>query len=154
MLPPKTETFRGNPILRDVDGNVVEKWCPRCEELLPVSNFRKVKRSNTRTAPYDAYCKPCTKIYKKEYATRDREKYRDLRRKWKYGMAEGSYSSMLDEQNRKCAICFEEKPLHVDHSHSTGEVRGLLCSSCNTALGKFRDSELILNNAIAYLRGN
>lgn len=40
---------------------------------------------------------------------------------------------------------------HVDHNHSTGAVRGILCSECNTGLGKFRDDPAMLQKAIDYL---
>ena len=42
----------------------------------------------------------------------------------------------------------------VDHNHSTGEVRGLLCARCNTAMGLFGDSLSLMENAINYLKGN
>jgi len=44
--------------------------------------------------------------------------------------------------------------LYVDHCHSSGKVRGLLCHHCNTALGKFQDSVEVLSSAIDYLRKN
>ena len=70
---------------------------------------------------------------------------------------------MLEKQGGVCAIC--QRPerkvvrgtiasLAVDHSHSTGEVRGLLCSSCNTALGLFGDDPARLSQAIAYIHGS
>lgn len=61
---------------------------------------------------------------------------------------------------KKCAICGKDIYLfgskksntaHVDHEHSTGKIRGLLCQECNTGLGKFRDNPLFLANAIKYL---
>lgn len=41
----------------------------------------------------------------------------------------------------------------MDHDHTTGKIRGLLCFGCNTGLGKFKDSIVILNKAINYLKG-
>ena len=62
---------------------------------------------------------------------------------------------MLGAQNGRCAICgrpeTEAGGLAVDHCHATGKVRGLLCTLCNTALGKFRDRTDILRAAIRYL---
>lgn len=82
----------------------------------------------------------------------------DLQRR--YGIGKADVARMAEEQGHKCAICGEPEKemrngivrhLAVDHRHSDGRVRGLLCSSCNTALGKFRDDPAILTSAIAYL---
>lgn len=64
------------------------------------------------------------------------------------------YEALLNKQKGACAICreaFASKP-QIDHDHSTGAVRGLLCTKCNTALGKFKDSRAVLSNAIEYLK--
>ena len=64
---------------------------------------------------------------------------------------------MLKLQNHKCAICEldEVDSLHgklsVDHCHRTGKIRGLLCVNCNTAIGKLKDSDALLQKAINYL---
>lgn len=74
-----------------------------------------------------------------------------IERAW--GMAEGEYQQRLTAQNGVCGICREIpfKPFHVDHDHKTGEIRGLLCSPCNTGLGFFRDDVGRLLRAIEYL---
>ena len=54
-------------------------------------------------------------------------------------------------QGNKCKICDQEGPLVVDHEHTSGIVRGLLCSRCNQGLGSFRDNPNYLSSAIAYL---
>lgn len=68
---------------------------------------------------------------------------------------------MLIKQEGKCKICGREillfgeskhRTAHVDHDHSTGKVRGLLCQECNTGFGKFRDNTEYLANAIKYLK--
>jgi len=65
---------------------------------------------------------------------------------------------MLIDQNNTCAICdvkhFDTKKLHVDHCHSTGKVRGLLCSNCNNGMGKLGDSIERLELVINYLKQN
>lgn len=58
---------------------------------------------------------------------------------------------MMTKQGGLCAICKEAKATHIDHSHETGRVRGVLCLACNTALGSFRDSPKLLARAIVYL---
>lgn len=86
----------------------------------------------------------------------DRIKKRKLNTsaKRKFGINADQYEAMLMEQNKTCAICKnqeEGRALAIDHCHTTNEVRGLLCSNCNTALGKFKDSVELLKNAIEYL---
>jgi hypothetical protein len=62
---------------------------------------------------------------------------------------------MLADQDGGCAICGDPSPeqgsLHVDHDHATGRVRGLLCVSCNNALGAFRESFETFRAAADYL---
>lgn len=65
------------------------------------------------------------------------------------------YMRLMIQQHGKCAICLREpngRPLDEDHDHVTGEVRGLLCRSCNTAIGKFGDNPATLERAIDYLK--
>lgn len=72
-----------------------------------------------------------------------------------FGMTEADYELLLEAQGGKCAIC--ERPprgprrLHVDHCHRTGVIRGLLCASCNPALGIMKDSPELLRKAAEYL---
>lgn len=73
-------------------------------------------------------------------------------RKSKYKIQPGTYGKMLLEQRGRCAICNKESiKLFIDHDHGTGKVRGLLCRSCNMALGFLRDDVAALKNAIDYL---
>lgn len=73
-----------------------------------------------------------------------------------YGINHDVYLEMLAKQNGCCQICgvAEEehgKRLHVDHNHKTGKVRGLLCSRCNTAIGKFKEDPEVIRKAIQYI---
>lgn len=70
-----------------------------------------------------------------------------------YGLTVEEKERVEDFQGHKCAIC--GRPLdrpNVDHSHATGEARGLLCWHCNNALGKFRDNPEILLKAAEFLK--
>lgn len=59
------------------------------------------------------------------------------------------------EQGHKCALCARgDRPLVIDHIHGTLHVRGLLCISCNTGLGKLGDSPEGLRRALRYLVDN
>lgn len=75
----------------------------------------------------------------------------------KYGLTPAEFDAMLDAQGRVCAICGTDKPskrdntFRIDHCHKTGNVRGLLCMKCNSALGMLQDSIPSLQKAIEYL---
>ena len=79
-----------------------------------------------------------------------------------YGITCDDYERMLYDQNELCAICYGEGfimdhgrhqlKLVVDHCHSTGVVRGLLCHNCNRALGLLKDDTDVINRAIEYLK--
>lgn len=77
-----------------------------------------------------------------------------------YGLSADDYHAMLMAQGNKCAICarsFGDDPRsrkdlpHVDHSHSTGRVRALLCVRCNQGIGLLREDADLLRSAITYL---
>jgi hypothetical protein len=63
---------------------------------------------------------------------------------------------MLEAQCGVCAICKEPRPeertLHVDHDHETGEIRGLLCFRCNNAIGDLRDDVELIAALLGYLQ--
>jgi hypothetical protein len=71
------------------------------------------------------------------------------------------FNAMLQDQSGCCAICDRHitelgegrwKTLGVDHDHDTGEVRGLLCHSCNSGLGMFREDTRLMERAAKYIR--
>lgn len=78
-----------------------------------------------------------------------------------YGITEKEKERLKEKQNYKCAICGGEgfimnktgtkEKLVVDHDHSTGKIRGMLCHNCNRALGLFKDNIDVLQQAIEYL---
>jgi hypothetical protein len=84
---------------------------------------------------------------------RDKELERHLIKK--YGISMDDYNAMLMSQNGLCAICGKNSPTHrrmdVDHCHTTGKVRGILCTSCNRMLGHSGDKIDVLKSAIKYL---
>lgn len=78
-----------------------------------------------------------------------------------YGLTLDQYHALLEAQNEKCAIC--QAPLltddsglplrqpNVDHDHTIGHVRGLLCLTCNAGIGHLKDDVNIVRRAVAYL---
>ena len=98
----------------------------------------------------------------KDYGTkfRDSDFGRNSYLKRRYGITLEEFDNMKDNQDGKCAICGsisgkinkKNDRLTVDHDHSTGEVRGILCHKCNFGLGHFDDDIERLAMAIAYLK--
>jgi len=77
--------------------------------------------------------------------------------KSRYGIDIDEYNIIFSNQNGCCVICGIHQSilynkLAVDHDHTTGKVRGLLCMNCNTAIGKFNDDIKLLEKAIEYLK--
>ena len=139
----------------------MRKTCRVCETEKPIEEFHNKKGGKYGK---DSICKKCSK--KKTYAYRQDQmslysKYIISRRsalKSKYGMTLDEYDELFDSQGGVCAICEEREPqnklLAVDHCHETGKIRGLLCSMCNTAIGKLKDDPNLLDRAADYLRAH
>lgn len=101
-------------------------------------------------------------LYAKEYRKLNSRKVRDAAYKKAFGISIDEYEAIAERQGNRCAICGEKETavnpktgkvnsLSVDHCHTTGCVRGLLCSKCNTAIGLMRESEEIFSKATRYL---
>ena len=75
----------------------------------------------------------------------------------KYGVAPEEFEYMLQDQEHACKVCRDPfdtviaKHVHVDHCHTTGKVRGVLCASCNKGLGMFRDNPSFLREAALHV---
>ena len=98
--------------------------------------------------------------YQKEYLSRSnikeqkKRKIREYQLIKKYNLTIEQHNKILASQDNRCDICketFIDTP-RVDHDHTTGKVRGLLCSQCNTSIGGLRDSILIVESALNYLK--
>jgi predicted ATP-binding protein involved in virulence len=73
----------------------------------------------------------------------------------RFGISLDEYNEMYERQNGVCVICGKNKNrrLCIDHDHTTGKIRGLLCRECNMALGYVQDETTVLKNMIEYLGG-
>lgn len=122
------------------------------------------ERKFENASPRERNCLCCGELFTvkpklagKQYycAVECRRLYSRLRR---YGLSYRQYQDLLEKQGGACALCrgawkgwaTKEGP-HVDHCHTTGRVRGLLCGDCNTAIGRFGDDPVLLRAAAAYL---
>jgi len=72
--------------------------------------------------------------------------------KYRYNLEEKDLDHLLTNQENRCSICGNNTKLFVDHNHKNNKFRGLLCSTCNTGLGMFKDSIYNLEKAIKYLK--
>lgn len=90
--------------------------------------------------------------------TKVREQQREYWLKSKYGITGKQWSQIFTYQGNKCGICqtsrvdLDKRNWCVDHGHVTGDVRGILCNSCNLLLGYSKDNEVVLQRAILYLQ--
>jgi hypothetical protein len=108
-----------------------------------VRRWRMKHPEEYRRANHEHYMK-----HRKQYVA-----YHRKVRLAKYGLTAADFEALLVQQGGACAICrkkFVSIP-RVDHNHATGKVRGLLCHSCNTGLGMFQDSRLLVQLADEYL---
>jgi len=138
------------------------KECNSCFETKPYEDFHKKKKSRDG---YKNQCKVCTSLAESEryFSNADarRQKQRETQRRFtakKMGLTESELSDLYDKQGNRCAICLITEEGHgkyfaIDHDHTTGDIRGLLCMSCNTGLGNFKDNPDYLRMAIKYLEG-
>lgn len=107
-------------------------------------------------------CPACTEKWNKVRYKETPHRRRNNRSRYllaKYGITSEQWDQMFSDQGGLCAICQRPEEegvsrLHVDHCHDSGKVRALLCHSCNTGIGHFRDDPEILQNAAAYVESH
>lgn len=131
----------------------------KCNKILPLPCcmlYSEAMIKNPKSKNIHKTCKTCGKLFKSgptgKYCN---ECFREIQRYRKYEIDSVAYQEYLIKQDNKCAICQEpfKKTPHIDHDHKTGIVRGLLCVSCNHAIGLLKDSTILLKRAAIYLMG-
>jgi len=113
------------------------KHCPRCRETKPLTEWH---RNSRQSDGLTSYCKACR-----------RELGRRGHLKRAFGLTPEELAALIESQSGVCAIC-GAAPVHIDHDHRTGRVRGVLCGPCNMGLGQFQDTASRLDAAADYLR--
>ncbi|MFI9153359.1 endonuclease VII domain-containing protein [Streptomyces sp. NPDC053367] len=129
----------GKPAREKVDVPPGHKLCRTCGEVKPLSEWH---RNATASDGLSTRCKACR-------AAQGRQGH--LKRQ--YGLTEAERDELVVSQGGVCCICSAAAPEHVDHCHETGRVRGVLCFSCNAALGQFKDRPDVIRRAAAYVEG-
>lgn len=133
------------------------KTCTKCDKPGEFYKGRCVckvcMRSYNRTRYHAAHSR--MRSIKNSYYKNNRDKVikASLKSKLKtrYGLTQDKVDEMTLRQNGLCAICKKRKKLGVDHNHKTGQIRELLCSNCNTAIGLVGEDIAILHMMIYYL---
>lgn len=123
---------------------------------------RRAYKTDPKKRAYgkDYYAKNAVRIaaWTRGYRARNKDRIRMRKRCANYGITVDDFREMWNLQAGRCWICLvrlfddEKRDVQVDHDHTTGEVRGLLCMNCNNGLGCFRDNPLSLLRAVDYLR--
>lgn len=158
------------------NGNTKSCGCIRRPNLVGLENDHGIVINKVRNQMWTMKCKHCDgehiqnqREIRKNAHTRVCSKYKphnhtglkkpDMRIRNRFGITLDQYNSMLEAQGYTCAICrksdeVEGRRLAIDHCHTTGKIRGLLCGKCNRGLGLFNDKEELLEEAIKYLSNN
>lgn len=150
--------------------------CRRCKESFKSNNDSKIcdecktkcsqcsTKLTTETQDYTSLhyrknylCKLCVASSVRKTKCPIKRRDYDLYRYYKITLLQ--YELLLETQLNKCKICQVHtdnlnSKLHVDHCHTTGKIRGLLCGNCNLGLGSFKDNTKLLEFAITYLKDN
>lgn len=97
-----------------------------------------------------------SKAWREKHPDRQREHSRRHHLRRHFALTVEEYESLLAEQGGVCAICGGAETLAgrafcVDHDHSTGAIRGILCHRCNVCIGQASDDVDVLRRAVAYL---
>lgn len=115
--------------------------CSYCEEIKNLNNF---SQNIKLREGYNYTCKTCVKSKKLTV---------------RYGITLNDYFEVLKQQENRCDICEKEFSIesvdlrpNLDHDHTTGKMRALLCCNCNIGLGNFQDNINLLDRAKAYLQ--
>jgi hypothetical protein len=129
------------------------KVCTNCKIEKPVSEYHKRPERPIGIKPI---CKKCSNEKRKQHYNKEKESGALKNKLWQ---REGinidiiQYNEKYNIVNGCCEICKNKfDVLCVDHKHSDGSIRGLLCTSCNLALANFKDSEENMKNAIKYIQ--
>lgn len=144
-----------------------EKKCHRCLVVKAIDEFYNQKcRPDGKASECSECCRSRWKNMPQEQKDRYRRGLKDkgiqmaadrkAHLKRSYGLSVEMYNEMYDRQRGVCSICHgietaKNRNLHVDHCHSTGKIRGLLCGNCNRLLGYAKDNLSVLVDAGVYL---
>ena len=128
-----------------------------CRRVLAREKARSYPSSYVPRPPVERECRNCGQTF----GSRNGAKYCSpkcstrAQALGKFGLTPVSYAEMVLRQGGRCASCGDEFQgrllTHVDHCHTTGAVRGLLCQGCNVAIGHLAESPDRARRVASYL---
>ena len=141
-----------------------EGTCTVCGKTKPADEFymQSTDPESPRFGRRHGRCKECALAEGKAWRDADPDRLRErqvgYRLRFSFGMTVDQYEALLAGQSGGCAICGKrpepgQRRLAVDHCHTTGALRGILCWECNSGLGQFGDDADLIDRAAAYLEG-
>ena len=122
--------------------------------------FREISRRSQAKARLNPDKVEKIREVNRQYREKNRQVLRDKERERRFGITRHEYAELFHNQNGVCAICFQPenatrngkiKALAVDHDHTSGKIRGLLCADCNMGIGKLKENKDNFLSAIKYL---
>jgi hypothetical protein len=155
---PTTDSKSPNGTAQVPVGRLNDRKSGSIRKQLHVLLSSKPQRQITVTCGLDLCCNPAH--FRLKRSAEERRKHgRELKRARLYGISPSQFRALLETQRGECGICRnalsdngnDPHGINVDHCHSTGAVRGLLCNRCNPGIGYFRDNVETLRSAIDYL---
>ena len=138
-----------------------EKVCIICKVNKSITEFPN--RTGNQKHLFDSRCKKCKNKENTVWRKNNPDKIAEYKEKDKWNLkkrcarrniTEEDFLNKLEEQKYLCKICETNISISdsaIDHNHKTGDFRGILCKTCNRALGLFKDSPKVLENALDYL---
>lgn len=151
---------------------LLTKTCTKCKQNKPSNKFNTNNRNRSKL---HSICKDCSRKYNHNRYKQNKSKILKLCKKYcldnkdkislrtksralkrNFNITQEEYDEMLKQQDNTCAICNTDKcstgrSFAVDHSHTTGKIRGLLCFNCNAGLGHYMDDPGLLIIAAEYI---
>jgi hypothetical protein len=152
----RCQTEKENSEFRKSTRGPLSSWCRQCEreyqrEIYKKNPFKRKERANRWMEKYAVEYSAKRKIERQKYYASE------IARKYKISKQEAQ--RLIDTEGsmcKACGICFDmTKPLlrrNLDHCHTTGKIRGFLCSRCNTVAGFVNDETEILEKISNYLK--
>jgi hypothetical protein len=146
------------------------KVCSKCGQTKPIEEFGKTTAETRIGWAWRSWCRDCDKARCKIYGVGNKPKRNARLKQWrkdnpdkarvldrkrmlkhKYGLTVAAADALFSAASGRCEVCGGVSKLCIDHCHTTGRVRGILCASCNTFLGRIENNSGLLTRLEAYL---